>query len=143
MARSMFSNALDLFGNSIEDLQDFLSANETHPKTIFDFDFSDPDETKNDKNRLLAVFTLIEGVSFSGTSVDEVAKFFFELAWKIANEYTSIPFASENDIGLYLFGSLLNHSCTPNVLAMEFEEKNIFFVIRPISKGQQLFISYG
>lgn len=143
MARSMFSNTLELFDNSIEDLQDFLCENESHHRTIFDFDFSDSDETRNDKSRLLAMFTLIEGVSFSGTCAEDVAKFFYQLAWKIANEYTSIPLASTDCFGLYLFGSLLNHSCAPNVLAKEFDDKNVFFVIRPITEGQQLFISYG
>lgn len=41
------------------------------------------------------------------------------------------------------FGSLLNHSCTPNVDRIFVDNKFVFFVRRPIYKGQQLFISYG
>ncbi len=42
-----------------------------------------------------------------------------------------------------LFGSLMNHSCSPNVDRIIVDNKFVFFVRRPISKGQQLFISYG
>lgn len=42
-----------------------------------------------------------------------------------------------------LFGSLINHSCSPNVDRIFFDNKFVFFVRRPIYKGQQLFISYG
>lgn len=42
-----------------------------------------------------------------------------------------------------LFGSLMNHSCTPNVDRVFVDNKFVFFVRRPIEKRQQLFISYG
>lgn len=44
--------------------------------------------------------------------------------------------------GLCPFGSLLNHSCTPNVDRIFVDNKFIFFVRRPILKGQQLFTCY-
>ncbi|KAJ6646435.1 Histone-lysine N-methyltransferase ASHR1 [Pseudolycoriella hygida] len=44
---------------------------------------------------------------------------------------------------LCLFGSLMNHSCIPNVDRVFVQNKFVFFVRRPIFKGQQLFISYG
>lgn len=42
-----------------------------------------------------------------------------------------------------LFGSLMNHSCTPNVDRIFVDNKFVFFVRRPIHRKQQLFISYG
>lgn len=45
--------------------------------------------------------------------------------------------------GLCQFGSLLNHSCIPNVDRVFVENKFVFYVRRPIAKGQQLFICYG
>lgn len=42
-----------------------------------------------------------------------------------------------------LFGSLMNHSCSPNVDRIFVDNKFVFFVRRPIYKKQQLFISYG
>lgn len=45
--------------------------------------------------------------------------------------------------GLCQFGSLLNHSCIPNVDRVFVDNKFVFFVRRPILKGQQLFTCYG
>lgn len=45
--------------------------------------------------------------------------------------------------GLFIFGSLFNHSCAPNIDRILVDNKFVFFVRRPIDKGEQLFISYG
>lgn len=45
--------------------------------------------------------------------------------------------------GLCQFGSLLNHSCLPNVDRVFVDNKFVFFVRRPIKAGQQLFTCYG
>lgn len=45
--------------------------------------------------------------------------------------------------GLCQFGSLLNHSCIPNVDRVFVDNKFVFFVRRPVLKGQQLFTCYG
>lgn len=45
--------------------------------------------------------------------------------------------------GLCQFGSLLNHSCTPNIDRVFVDNKFVFFVRRPVLKSQQLFTCYG
>lgn len=45
--------------------------------------------------------------------------------------------------GLCAFGSLMNHSCYPNVDRLVVDNKFVFYVRRPIKKGQQLFTCYG
>lgn len=45
--------------------------------------------------------------------------------------------------GLFLLGSLFNHSCAPNIERILVDNKFVFFARRPIRKGEQLFISYG
>lgn len=45
--------------------------------------------------------------------------------------------------GLFIFGSLFNHSCAPNIERILVDNKLVFFARRPIKEGQQLFISYG
>lgn len=45
--------------------------------------------------------------------------------------------------GLCQFGSLLNHSCSPNVDRVFVDNKFVFYVRRPILKGCQLFTCYG
>lgn len=45
--------------------------------------------------------------------------------------------------GCYLFASLLNHSCTPNVQRLNVERDKIAVIVsRPIRAGEQLFDSY-
>lgn len=44
---------------------------------------------------------------------------------------------------LLIFGSMFNHSCAPNIDRMIVDNKFVFLVRRPISVGEQLFISYG
>lgn len=41
------------------------------------------------------------------------------------------------------FGALINHSCVQNIDRIIVDNKFVFYVRRPIKKGQQLFISYG
>lgn len=42
----------------------------------------------------------------------------------------------------YLFSSLLNHSCAPNIKRLNVNCKNVIIVSRPIRAGDQLFDSY-
>lgn len=44
--------------------------------------------------------------------------------------------------GCYLFCSLLNHSCAPNIKRLNVDEKVVLIVSRPIAQGGQLFDSY-
>lgn len=44
--------------------------------------------------------------------------------------------------GIQLFGSLINHSCDPNIQAVFHDNKVAFVVRRPIGKKEQLFIQY-
>ena len=44
--------------------------------------------------------------------------------------------------GIYTFSALLNHSCAPNIKRLNFEDKIILVVSRPIKENDQLFDSY-
>lgn len=44
--------------------------------------------------------------------------------------------------GMFMFGSLLNHSCDPNVHVVYLDSKYVYVVINPINKGEQLFVQY-
>lgn len=41
------------------------------------------------------------------------------------------------------FCSLINHSCSPNIIRIPFGTKMVIFVLRNIKKGEQLFDNYG
>lgn len=45
-------------------------------------------------------------------------------------------------IGLYNLKSYLNHSCVPNVVCLFYDKQLVCKAIKPIKKGEQLFISY-
>lgn len=45
-------------------------------------------------------------------------------------------------VGCYVFGSLINHSCVPNVNRSYICDKMIIIVDRPIKKGEQIFDCY-
>ena len=45
--------------------------------------------------------------------------------------------------GLCVFGALMNHSCIPNIDRVFVDNKFVFYVRRPIKKGEQLFLCYG
>lgn len=45
-------------------------------------------------------------------------------------------------VGIFPFGSLLNHSCDPNVEACPCDNKYVTVVVNSIRKGEQLFIKY-
>ncbi|ORX51962.1 hypothetical protein DM01DRAFT_1336949 [Hesseltinella vesiculosa] len=46
-------------------------------------------------------------------------------------------------IGVYPSASKLNHSCVPNALASFSGKEIIIRVVRPVSPGEQLYVSYG
>ena len=46
-------------------------------------------------------------------------------------------------MGSYLFSSMLNHSCDPNVKRLFVSNKNVLYVCKPIKKGSEIFKSYS
>lgn len=46
-------------------------------------------------------------------------------------------------VGGFAFSSLLNHSCSPNVLRLTFDGSNYIIVSRRIEKNDQIFDNYG
>jgi hypothetical protein len=45
--------------------------------------------------------------------------------------------------GILPFGTFFNHSCDPNVMKITYDAKYVFIVLKPIMKGEQLFIMYA
>jgi hypothetical protein len=52
------------------------------------------------------------------------------------------PTGREESQGILLFGSYFNHACDQNVGHTLIDNKIVFVVLKPIAKGEQLFISY-
>lgn len=45
--------------------------------------------------------------------------------------------------GVLPFGSLINHSCDPNIIGVNFDNKFACVVVKPIAKDAQLLFNYG
>lgn len=54
----------------------------------------------------------------------------------------SNPFNTNTISGTFLLRSFLNHSCQPNILFYQYENKSIGIISRPIKAGEQLFMIY-
>lgn len=57
--------------------------------------------------------------------------------------HTSHQVNEQFGVGGFPFSSLLNHSCSPNVLRLTFDGSNYIIVSRKIEKGNQIFDNYG
>lgn len=71
----------------------------------------------------------------------------FQFSWVDASKVPANPmnFDSSKVIGraLFPFGSLLNHSCIPNIETQAVDNKFAYIVRLPIAKGEQIFSNYG
>lgn len=166
-AYRLFFKALSIFDNSIENLEQFINNNKNTKVTIFDLDFSNPDNIENDKNRLLAMIalndhdssyndnnftTLIERV-FPGkrklaqyflSRVENMSKLHSHRidSWSLDKSKSEHHPTLVDSFGTYLFGALVNHSCAPNIRGFYVENRIVTYVKRPILKGEQLFECY-
>ncbi|CAO1395991.1 unnamed protein product [Diamesa hyperborea] len=138
MSMRIYMNALLLFDGSIENLQAFLCANQSPSRTIFDLDFNSSDEIENGKNRLIALFGLINDVDFTNKNTDQFVTYFLECALEVVKSNLIMPY-HEYFLGIYLFSSLLKRSIAPNSVALQMDNQWLHLVIRPIAKGEQLF----
>lgn len=148
---------------------------ELKQKTIFDFDFSNPDDSLFRYHQLLAYNGLKPGPKIPEIEMmkrhpvlqlikndreRKIAQRYLErtllimsvnsegLDWQTVEKNDNGQLAKSLDVmkvgsGIRLFGSLINHSCIPNVARTIVDNKFVFFVKRPIQKGQQLFTTYG
>jgi hypothetical protein len=74
-------------------------------------------------------------------------KFLLDFAIKIVfiRYHNGFTFCHDKELhggGLLPFGSFFNHSCDPNVGYCFVDGNFVFVVLKPIGKGEQLFVSY-
>ena len=136
-------------------------------KTVFDFDLSDPDDPMYQKNLLVAINSLSK--NFKNKTFDLSAQHAVldvppinqkvrskkknlnlmrsivdqKQIWETNGIGCYMPVAVTNVTALLAFGSLFNHSCFSNVELVTIDNKVVFYVARPITSGEQLFINYG
>lgn len=126
-------------------------------RTIFDFDFSNLDDVSKEEKLFECLIGLREYDVQDLPARDNFDKHFNTGAALCATmatlhkrssspmKYTEFPSGNcyREGEGISLFGALLNHSCDPNVMTIFVDNKLVFYAIKPIQEGDQLFISYG
>jgi hypothetical protein len=162
LLQRMFYQAVAITG-SLEELQKLMN-HQTSSKTIMDYDFSDPNEPSNDKNRILATTSLAEREPWSAeayakyesvtqqlkTATEDERDFlrnylvrclksmtvnFFHFFWSPKN-------LEGQGFALCSLAAYFAHSCDPNVEKIDIDNKFMFVAKKPIAAGEQLFMNY-
>lgn len=135
---------------------------DSEDKTIFDFDFSNPDDPSYEKNMLVALNGLcknyveneipeinpktllnIPPINEKKRTAQERKQLIKFITNQLALVLSNLTLFKQCHNGIYLLQSLLNHSCVPNVECIRLDEKSVLIVIRPIKRGDQIFEAYG
>lgn len=125
---------------------------ERERRTVFDFDLSNPEAKDYEKT----LFKIVNGMSklpaagtetFPTLPVMNLYKHFWDITGCNALRFGECGSYGLRDYELGravpAFGSLLNHSCYPNLEHLMVEGKIVFVVTRPTKAGEQLFVTYG
>lgn len=136
--------------------------NNQHPKTVFDFKFDNPNFLSKELDQFECFLGLTAancGFVVSGENIngnEEILNNFlgsYTTALDIDNvckrnvmPFLSMEFPSGKMVTeatcVPLFGSLINHSCDPNIHIVFVGNKIVYHVLKPIKEGEQLFITY-
>lgn len=145
----------------VDDALELLKDSED--KTIFDFDFSNPEDPNKDKNKLIALNGLgkrtkchemieikpdqlldISPINEKKRTAQERKSLLnfiigqFEIC--VSN---TVSHQDLDHLGIFLFKSLINHSCAPNLMFLRFNDKVFSMVCRPIKAGEQVLSFYS
>lgn len=129
-------------------------------KTLFDFDFSNPDDQNYGKNMLVALNGLnkntecVELMRHDPNDLLDIspinekprsAKDRKKLLRFIFNQCQIICASSSkfnrHHQGIFLLNALIKHRCEHNVTPIKFGEKSVLFITRPVKAGDQLFVA--
>jgi hypothetical protein len=162
----LFTESLDSSGSK-QKLKSSLE--NTEPVTIFDFDFSDNKDNHLEWDCLRIINSLLPSTQteLKNTHTLFVRNLFEEFAEDFELTPEDRDFCSDYIIRLlliidrnawtlkgyenkkgsetecvYMFGSMINHSCCPNTSVISYGAKKLYFVVKPIKKNEQIFISY-
>lgn len=152
----MVPDALRIAGG-VSELPELLK--DSDDKTIFDFDFSDPDDPSYERSLLIAVnglckndnasmFTELQLQDLNIPAINEqliTADEREQLMYCLDNQLKCLKsnFAAiQESFGVFPLHALINHSCIPNVFSIFCGEKAFLFVARPLKVGEQIFRTY-
>lgn len=156
----LLSVGLVAFGTA-EKLGDFVKNYEikSGDKTIFDYDLNNP-SSKNYKKNIMNCLLSLQYKKFTksdrnfGEMQYNLLKFMNHISGIIEMNSIGLQYLDITTIGhtaptyelhgqaVLAFGSLLNHSCNPNVQRIAVDNKIALVVCKQIEPNQQLFINY-
>lgn len=137
--------------------------NQKERATMFDFDFSDENDTNFNFNCLKVINSLLPSQRLEILQLNQMTA---EVHREISNCIVENPKKSELSSELtqrlmlifyrngwtttfdqkfhliFMFGSLLNHACVPNTDTMYYGTKQIIYVTEPIKKNEQIYTKY-
>lgn len=162
LLQRMFYQAIEITG-SLEELQKLMNRQQSS-KTIMDFDFSDPKDPMNGKNRILATTSLAEREPWSAEAYAKYESVTQQLETESEDERNFLRnylvrclksmtvnffhfFWSPNQLqgqgfALCSLAAYFAHSCDPNVHKIDVDNKFVFVVKKPIKAEEQLFMNY-
>lgn len=143
---------------SRSDVVDYVMKVYNKAKKVFEDNETLPELLKNPENLTIFDIEKLDGKNcfavFASLAKNQATKeskrsYSADIVLNIINT-NSFEFAIEEDCGadsgygsgICLFASLFNHSCIPNIERITYDDKQVFFVGRPIKAGEQLFVDY-
>lgn len=167
MVLRSFFDALSICDGSVEEMRRLMDESDELSPSVFNFDFSKPENVETAKNKLKCLIGLERKVDVEMKDLSNIFLQHQELAeiWsshsafvnKFLERMMQIEILNFHEIigkslnncyrsclgdGAYVFCSLLNHSCCPNTMRIVVENRMVLVVERPIKKGEQLFDCY-
>lgn len=152
--------ALDISDN-LDTLEEIYSDDKT--TTVFDYNLNDPKDPETRKNMLKCSASLKKREKDCSAIYRDILVASDQVSWLsdcqktssilgnftkqqgTINELNSISFQYKDGVdgcAVFLFASLLNHSCDPNVQTLCIDSRLAFVVNRPLKAGEQIFFSY-
>lgn len=169
MALRSFFDALSICDGSIDELEKIARECDELKSTVYNYDLSDENDPEINKNRLKCLLSLfcdieVEKKDFKliFTSHPLLRKMWAthqSFIKKIIDRFMQIEILNFHSIkgsslckkksyraalgdGAFIFCSLVNHSCVPNVMRVVVDGRMVMIVERPIKQGEQLFDCY-
>lgn len=169
MALRSFFDALSICDGSIEELERIARECDEFKSTVYNYDLSDETDPNYNKNRLKCLLSLFSSIE---VEVKDFRAMFtvhplLRKMWvthknfikNIIDRFMQIEILNFHSIkgsslckkksyraalgdGAFIFSSLVNHSCVPNVMRVVVDGRMVMIVERPIRQGEQLFDCY-
>jgi SET domain len=161
-----FFESLEAAAGSLDRIENLMKEG---PMNVFDFDFGNDMRTTLAWDRLRSVFGLLPetDLSYENKYKKDIKSYIAHISkthnWSARDQQMVLDFilhmmlisqrnnwsvlGSDRTVSgtnaTYLFGSLTNHSCVPNTGVVSLGARQVQFVLKPIKKNEQIFVTYS